>query len=109
MGCGTPGGTHLLSNVAKLRRGTTAAVINHYDVQPLYDVYANVQDRDLGSLASDVSKLLAEFRPNLPPRSFFETRGQVETMTPSLLPLLLPLLFPPLLLSSLLASHDPPF
>ncbi len=89
----THGGTQLLSNVATLRRGTTAAVINHYDVQPLYDVYANVQDRDLGSVASDVSKLLAEFRPKLPPGSFFETRGQVETMRSSFVGLGVGLLF----------------
>ena len=83
----------LLSNVARLQRGTTAAVINHYNVQPLYDVYANVQDRDLGSLASDVNRLLDEFRPRLPKGSFFETRGQVETMRTSFLGLGVGLIF----------------
>jgi CzcA family heavy metal efflux pump len=85
--------TQLLSNVARVQRGTTAAVINHYNVQPLYDIYANVQDRDLGSLASDVSRLLNEFTPKLAKGSFFETRGQVETMRTSFIGLGVGLLF----------------
>jgi multidrug efflux pump subunit AcrB len=77
------GAPQFLSNLAQLERGTTASVVNHYDVQPLYDIYANVQDRDLGSVAGDVAKVLAEFTPKLPRGSFFETRGQVETMRSS--------------------------
>ena len=61
----------------------TTQVVNHYNVQPLYDVYANVQDRDLGGVARDVDKVLDEFRPKLPAGSFFETRGQVGTMRTS--------------------------
>ncbi|HTQ53124.1 MAG TPA: efflux RND transporter permease subunit [Bryobacteraceae bacterium] len=76
-------GTQLLNNVAHLERGSTASVVNHYNVQPLYDVYANVQDRDLGSVARDVRNVLDEFRARLPKGSFFETRGQVETMRTS--------------------------
>ena len=75
--------TQLLTNVAQAERGVTAQVINHYNVQPLYDVYANVQDRDLGSLASEVDRVLAELKPKLPPGSFFEMRGQVQTMRAS--------------------------
>ena len=59
-------GTQLLSNVAQVERGLTPSVINHYNVQPLYDVYANVQDRDLGSVARDVEQLLAGFKAKLP-------------------------------------------
>jgi multidrug efflux pump subunit AcrB len=73
----------LLTNVASLDRGSTASVVNHYNVQPLYDVYANVQDRDLGSVASEVHRVLDDFRSKLPKGSFFETRGQVETMRTS--------------------------
>src|SRR5205085_2200739 len=61
----------------------TAQVINHYNVQPLYDVYANVQDRDLGSIAKEVDRVLSDLKPKLAPGSFFETRGQVETMRAS--------------------------
>ncbi len=77
------GNTQLLSNVAQAERGVTNQVINHYNVQPVYDIYANVQDRDLGSVAREVDKVLDEFRPKLPAGSFFETRGQVGTMRAS--------------------------
>jgi len=80
---GARAANQLLTNVARLDRGATASVVNHYDVQPLYDVYANVQDRDLGSVAGEVRRALDTFRPRLPKGSFFETRGQVETMRTS--------------------------
>jgi multidrug efflux pump subunit AcrB len=73
----------LLTNVARLNRGATPSVVNHYNVQPLFDVYANVQDRDLGSVAGEVHRVLDDFRSKLPKGSFFETRGQVETMRTS--------------------------
>jgi multidrug efflux pump subunit AcrB len=75
--------TEMLSNVAQARRAVTTQVVNHYNVQPLYDVYANVQDRDLGGVAREVDKVLDEYRPKLPAGSFFETRGQVGTMRTS--------------------------
>ncbi|HEX3878237.1 MAG TPA: efflux RND transporter permease subunit, partial [Bryobacteraceae bacterium] len=51
--------------------------------QPVYDVYANVQDRDLGSVSNEVEGILAGFRSKLPKGSFLETRGQVSTMRSS--------------------------
>jgi multidrug efflux pump subunit AcrB len=73
----------LIANVGRLTRGVTASVVNHYNVQPVYDIYANVQDRDLGSVATDVDRVLARFEPKLPKGSFIETRGQVSTMRTS--------------------------
>jgi multidrug efflux pump subunit AcrB len=75
--------SQLLTNVGQLGRDTTASVVNHYNVQPLYDVYANVQDRDLGAVAKDVDRVLAEYAPRIPKGSFIETRGQVATMRSS--------------------------
>jgi len=83
----------LLANVGSLRRDTTASVVNHYDVQPLYDVYANVQDRDLGAVANDVDAVIRGFTPKLPKGSFIETRGQVATMRSSFAGLAIGLLF----------------
>ena len=48
---GTGQTTELLSNVASVTRGLTSAVVSHYNVQPVFDVYSNVQDRDLGGVA----------------------------------------------------------
>jgi len=85
--------TQLLSNLAQLDRGNTPSVVNHYNVQPVYDVYANVQDRDLGSVAREVDRVLNELRPKLTRGSFFETRGQVQTMRTSFVGLGVGLLF----------------
>jgi multidrug efflux pump subunit AcrB len=86
-------GPQLLTNVARLERGTTPAVVNHYDVQPVFDVYANVQDRDLGSVAREVTKVLDQFQSKVPAGSFIEVRGQVETMRTSFIGLGLGMLF----------------
>ena len=75
--------TQLLTNVAQLKRGLTAAVVSHYNVQPVFDVYANVEDRDLGSVAADVDKVIDEYNKKLPAGSYIDTRGQVETMRSS--------------------------
>jgi len=83
----------LLTNVGMLGRDTTASVVNHYNVQPLYDIYANVQDRDLGAVANDVDRVLAEFQARIPPGSFVETRGQVATMRSSFVGLGIGLIF----------------
>jgi multidrug efflux pump subunit AcrB len=85
--------SQLLTNVGTLQRDTTASVVNHYNVQPLYDVYANVQDRDLGAVASDVDRALAKFQSKLPKGSFIETRGQVSTMRSSFIGLSIGLVF----------------
>ncbi|HVP00441.1 MAG TPA: efflux RND transporter permease subunit [Bryobacteraceae bacterium] len=77
------GGAQMLSNLAQMERGHTASVVNHYNVQPVYDVYANVQDRDLGSFAKDAAKVVDGMKSKLPAGSFFETRGQVATMQAS--------------------------
>ena len=68
-------------------------MVNHYNVQPVYDVYANVQDRDLGAVANDVDQVLAGFQAKLPKGSFTEVRGQVSTMRTSFIGLSVGLVF----------------
>ncbi len=70
----------LLSNLATVERRKSVAVINHYNVQPVFDIYANVQDRDLGSVAREIDQIIEEFKPKLPTGSFLVVRGQVESM-----------------------------
>ncbi|QDU29158.1 Multidrug resistance protein MdtC [Anatilimnocola aggregata] len=74
------GGVQLLSNLAKVERGVTPEVVNHTNVQPAFDVYANVQGRDLGSVASEINRVLEEFRSQLKPGNTISMRGQVESM-----------------------------
>ena len=57
----------LLSNVATVERRETPAVVSHYDIQPVFDVFANVQGRDLGSVSDDIDKVLADYLPAKPP------------------------------------------
>ncbi|MBX3411450.1 MAG: efflux RND transporter permease subunit [Pirellulales bacterium] len=73
-------GVQLLSNVAKVERGVTAEVANHTNVQPTFDVYANVQARDLGSVAGEINRILDEYRARLAPGNTITMRGQVESM-----------------------------
>ena len=54
--------TQLLGNLAQDGARHTASVVNHYNVQPVYDVYANVQDRDLGGFSNDVEKVVDEYQ-----------------------------------------------
>jgi multidrug efflux pump subunit AcrB len=53
----------LLENLAPIKRSDSAAVISHYAVAPVYDVFVNVQGRDLGGVADDVQKIVDQFKP----------------------------------------------
>ena len=75
----------ILSNFAVVKRQQTAEVINHYNVQPTYDIYANVQDRDLGSVSRDISRILKDVGQRFPHGTAVEVRGQVESMNASFL------------------------
>src|SRR5439155_23596139 len=75
----------LLSNLVNLRRTTSAANVNHYNVQPVFNVFANVQGRDLAAVAADVQKAVDAVRSELPRGSTIVMRGQAETMSSSFL------------------------
>ena len=70
----------ILGNLANIRRDQAPAVVSHYDIQRVVDIYAASQGRDLGGVASDVTKIMNEYRGKLPRGSFMVERGQVETM-----------------------------
>ena len=72
------GNTQLLSNLATVERGYAPTIINHYNVQPVFDVYANVDRRDLGGVGSEVEKIM--HRQKLPRGTSLTLRGQVDTM-----------------------------
>lgn len=73
----------LLANLATISRSNTPGNVSHYNVLPVIDVYATPQGRDLGALASDVRKVIAEFEKDLPKGSSIVLRGQVQTMRDS--------------------------
>jgi multidrug efflux pump subunit AcrB len=53
---------------------------NQANIQPLYDVYASVQGRDLGSIATEIDKIVAELRPQLKPGNRIDVTGQIQSM-----------------------------
>jgi CzcA family heavy metal efflux pump len=91
----TPGRAtpQLFGNLATQSRGTSAAVVNHYNVQPIFDVYASADRRDLGSIARAVDKIIEKEQGNLPRGTTISVRGQVQSMRDSFTGLGLGILF----------------
>ncbi|EGD57492.1 acriflavin resistance protein [Novosphingobium nitrogenifigens DSM 19370] len=72
--------SQLLGGVAQIRRTATPAVISHYNIQPVFDVYATTSGRDLGGVAGDINKVLAKLTKDQPKGVTVTIRGQYETM-----------------------------
>ena len=70
----------LLSNLAEFQRTTTPLSLNHYNVQPVFDVYASVQGTDLGSVSSQVNQIVAKYKGQISKASSIVVRGQVQSM-----------------------------
>src|SRR2546427_396778 len=73
----------LLADVASISRASEMAVLSHYNIRRVVDVYGAVQDRDLGTVGRDIARVVDANRPLLPRGSFLTVRGQVETMRTS--------------------------
>ncbi|HKE25541.1 MAG TPA: efflux RND transporter permease subunit [Bryobacteraceae bacterium] len=89
----TASSTQLLSNLASAKRSYMPVIVNHYNVWPVFDVFANVDRRDLGGVGAEVMKIMREEEPHLPRGTSFSLRGQVETMQASFFRLSLGLIF----------------
>ena len=70
-----------LGALAQFAPGPSPGVVSHYNVQPVIDIYGAVQDRDLGSVAADIDRILNATRKDVPRGSYAVLRGQVHTMT----------------------------
>jgi multidrug efflux pump subunit AcrB len=73
----------LLGSLGSMSRTMQPAVISHYNVQAVIDVFGSVQGRDLGGVAGDVKRIVAQAEKDLPAGSFVVVRGQVQTMQTS--------------------------
>jgi multidrug efflux pump subunit AcrB len=78
---GTGRDMQLLGGLATMRTEATNAVVSHYNVRPVIDIYANTQGRDLGAVAADIDAIVAGQAGSLPRGSQVTLRGQVSTMT----------------------------
>ncbi len=83
----------ILGDLADVTRSSEMAVVNHYNLRRVLDVYGNVQNRDLGSISSAIDKILAQDTKSLPRGTFVTLKGQVETMRSSYFGLLAGLVF----------------
>ncbi len=72
--------TEVLGNMATLTPAVLPVVINHHNGAPVFDVFANTQDSDLGSVAAKVNRIVKEESRSLPPGTKIIVRGQVESM-----------------------------
>jgi CzcA family heavy metal efflux pump len=73
----------ILGNLVTTSTVARPASISHYNVQPMINVYASVSGRDLGSVATEVTKRVSEIEKQLPRGSRIVIRGQIQTMTTS--------------------------
>ena len=75
-----PGVLTLLSSVADFRRQGIQTVINHVNTAPTFNIYAAVQDSDLGSVAKEIARIVEEEQKTLPAPDKITVRGQIENM-----------------------------
>jgi multidrug efflux pump subunit AcrB len=78
-----PSGAQLFENLTTMSRMQEPAVASHYNVQPVIDIYGSVQGTDLGTVASQVTRITDEAQKHLPSGSHLVIRGQISTMRSS--------------------------
>jgi multidrug efflux pump subunit AcrB len=77
------GSSQMLSSVAVFHRSAASGVVSHYNAMPVIDIYGSVQGIDLGFMATQVNKVIAASRHDLPRGTQVTVRGQVQTMNAS--------------------------
>jgi multidrug efflux pump subunit AcrB len=90
---GAPAPEQILGNLATVVPGSEQGEISHYNVQPVIDIYSNVERTDLGSVTRAMERIVARHEKDLPRGSSFILRGQSETMYRSYIGLLSGLVF----------------
>jgi len=83
----------VLGDLASIERGHEMAIVSHYNIRRVVDIYGAVQDRDLGAVAKDVETIVHQHEKTLPRGMFISLRGQVQTMRSSYASLLGGLIF----------------
>ena len=75
--------SQILGGLSSIRRNVSPGVISHYNVQPLIDIYASVNGRDLGGVGDDIDRILKDTKKDIPKGSEATARGQMLTMQTS--------------------------
>jgi len=95
----------ILGNLASIAPGTEAAIVNHYNITPVIDIYGNVVGTDLASVSKGIQKIVDQEQSKLPRGSHLVVRGQVQTMRSSFAGLLGGLVFSILLVYLLIVVN----
>ncbi|MDO7843203.1 efflux RND transporter permease subunit [Sphingomonas immobilis] len=74
------GRSQIIGGIGSIGRSNAPAVISHYNIAPVTDVYATTNGRDLGAVAGDIKKVIADLKPQEPKGATVTLRGQYETM-----------------------------
>jgi multidrug efflux pump subunit AcrB len=83
----------MLSNVATFKRDTVPTNSNQTNIQPVFDIYASVQGRDLGGVAADINKVTTQLQKKMKPGNSIQVVGQIQSMKGSFRDLGIGLLF----------------
>jgi multidrug efflux pump subunit AcrB len=83
----------LMASLISMQRGTGMALVSHYNISPVIDIFGAVQGRDLGGVSSDINRIIDPMRQQLPRGSRLVVRGQVQSMQSSYTGLLSGLVF----------------
>jgi multidrug efflux pump subunit AcrB len=103
----TPNGnaSQLLGNLAAFKRDRSPIILDHYNIQPVFDIYADVDKTDLGSVASAIDRIVKDASKGLPKTTQIEVRGEVKTMNDSFLRLGIGIVFAIMLVYCLMAVN----
>ena len=102
---GSPQSEQILGNLSTIAPGTELGTVSHYDIQPVLDIYANVEGTDLGSVTRKIEAVIAKHKNDVPHGTQIVLRGQSETMTKSYIGLLAGLAFSILLVYFLIVVN----
>lgn len=78
-GSATPNRVEILGAISKLKRGQASVVESRYNTQPVIDIFASIQDRDLGSVAKGIQQIINDMKKEIPKGSSVAIRGQIQT------------------------------
>jgi multidrug efflux pump subunit AcrB len=95
----------ILASLSSFTRGSEMAVVSHYNIQPVIDIFGSVDGRDLGGVSRDIAKIIEDSKKDLPQGSQIIERGQVLTMRSSFIGLLAGLAFSILLVYLLIVVN----
>src|SRR5579862_1065426 len=95
----------ILASLSSFTRGSEMAVVSHYNIQPVIDIFGSVDGRDLGGVSRDIAKIIDQSKKDLPQGSQIIERGQVLTMRSSFIGLLAGLAFSILLVYLLIVVN----